>query len=139
MFGLHPKSNEPQVPVERSGTFADAPLAYSAEFRPVTGGIEVVVSIVNQGESPIGLSGVKVDCRLDQHRLGLNDLLFPHVADPNHIRLDQFEMAEGRFHLPDIGHTAEISTLVYVDYLRDGRQEREQIPLKVETRSFKKR
>ena len=111
------------------------PLRYSIDVKELgKNGYEVVVSVVNEGEDWLYVKGAEVEIEKDGTSFGRHKADFLRTDAYGIVRLGQFEIAEGRFHLgPDHDHRT-ITFRVHLDYkYGDAEEETQKISRRVET------
>ena len=123
------EDNEPThrapVTAEESGEISvevpNSPLCYTVDIRRTKDqGAEVVVSLHNTSETPIYLSGARLHYWYDDDDGGHHDLFFPEMGKKKAIKMLQYEVQEGHFHLPSMASVDNLHTRVTVDW-RDER------------------
>lgn len=116
------------------------PIRYFLEVRDLKDkGYEVVVSVVNEGEDWLHIQSVMVDITKDDEPFGRHEISFSQAdRSSGHFTLDQFEVAEGHFHVArDFSHRT-MSCQVFIDYKYGDHQETRKISRRVETQQFRK-
>jgi hypothetical protein len=103
-------------------------------------GFEVVVSVVNEGEDWLYVKGAQVEIDKDGKSFGRHPVAFLKKPGANGaIRLGQFEIAEGHFHISqDLVHDS-INFQVFIDYkFGDDSKQTQQFKRRVETKRITK-
>jgi hypothetical protein len=111
------------------------PVRYSIDVKELgKNGYEVVVSVINEGEDWLYVKGAQVEIEKDGESFGRHKADFLRTDAYGVVRLGQFEIAEGRFHLgPDHDHRT-ITFRVHLDYkYGDTEGETQKISRRVET------
>ena len=114
----------PETPAEDSSEGSvlvpDSPLCYTVDIRRTKDhGAEVVVSLHNSSESPIFLRGAVVHYWFDEADGGTHDLFFPNMPAHHPLKMLQYEVLEGHFHLPNLDNVGRLHTRVDVDWKDD--------------------
>lgn len=95
----------------------DGPLKEYLEVRDLgPHGYEVVVSLVNESEEITTIRRVTVEVLKDEVPCGRHRVVFPGQHDAEPIRLGQFEIAEGHFHLDPEQRAHELHFRVDMDW-----------------------
>ena len=95
----------------------DSPLCYTVDIhRTRDHGAEIVVSLHNTSEDPIFLYGADVHYWCDDSDGGSHPLSFPEQRERHAIKMLQYEVQAGHFHLPNLDSVGELHTRVTVDW-----------------------
>lgn len=115
------------------------PIRYFLEVKDLKDkGYEVVVSVVNEGEDWLHIRGVVVDITKDNEPFGRHDVSFPQADHSGQFSVDQFEVAEGHFHLAQDFTHQTMNVQVFIDYKYGDHQDTQKISRRVETQQFRK-
>lgn len=102
-------------------------------------GLEVVVSVVNEGEDFLFIRRVEVDISRDGQDFGRYPVSFPGDSAGGRIRLGQFEIAEGHFHLAPDPAPHRFAFEVHVDYKYGEHHDTQTLSRRVETQRLVRR
>ena len=113
----------------------DAPIRYFLEVKDLREkGYEVVVSVVNEGEDWLYVKDTQVDIQKDGRSFGRYPVFFPKGDKSGMVKLGQFEVAEGHFHIKqDVTHDM-IRFHVLIDYRYGDHHRTQTISQRVETK-----
>jgi hypothetical protein len=113
----------------------DDPIDYTLEIRDLgIRGFEIVVFIVNQGEDWLHIRRANVVITKDGQPFGRHEVSFTESDAQGMIRLGQFEIAEGRFHLaPDNNHRL-LEFHVDIDYRYGDHEDTQRLERRIETK-----
>jgi hypothetical protein len=100
-------------------------------------GMEVVLSVVNEGEDWLYVRGASVDIEKDGRSFGRHSVSFPG-GGLRPVRLAQFESTEGRFHLARDPKAKSLNFSVLLDYRYGDHLDTRRISRKVETQQLMK-
>lgn len=118
----------------------DEPIRYFLDIKDLGAkGFEVVVSVVNEGEEWLYVKGAQVEVDKDGESYGRHPVAFLKTGTNGLIRLGQFEIAEGHFHVnQDLVHRS-INFKVFIDYkFGDDSKETQKFSRRVETKRITK-
>lgn len=96
-------------------------------------GLEVVASVVNEGEEPLIIRQASVEVAKDGVAMGRHPVSFREADHQGHIQIDQFEIAEGHFHLEAIADHHLLRFAVAIDCRRGAHAETRRISRRIET------
>jgi len=123
-----------------TGRVEDLPIDYTVEIRGTNDrGAEVVVYLVNEDEPVLTATDVEVEYAVDGDWRGRHAVYFHDADHRGRVRLEQYVVAEGHFHIPDLGSAAELRTRVFLQAADDEHVERAKVSQRLETRSFRGR
>lgn len=110
------------------------PIDYTLEIRDLgPNGHEVVVFVVNEGEDWLIVRRADVVITKDGQPFGRHPISFIGTDSYGNIRLGQFEIAEGHFHLArDLDHRT-VDFTVDIDYKYGDHQQTQRLERRVET------
>lgn len=116
------------------------PVMYSLDIRDLgTKGFEVVVSIVNEGEDWLVIKQASVAIAKDGESFGRHQFSFTKVDRSGVVKLGQFEIAEGHFHLnQDLDHRS-FEFQVEIAYKYGDHDDTKRISRQVETQRITKK
>lgn len=118
----------------------DGPLKNFLEVRDLgTHGYEVVVSLVNEAEEITTIRQVTVEVLKDEVSCGRHRVVFPGQHDGEAIRLGQFEIAEGHFHLAPELQARELHFRVDMDWRCGDQDDTRRISRRISTGQFRRR
>lgn len=111
------------------------PIDYTLEIRDLGGnGHEVVVFVVNEGEDWLVVRRGDVVVTKDGQPFGRHPLSFINADTHGTVRLGQFEIAEGHFHLArDVDHRL-LDFTVDIDYKYGDHNQTQRLERRVETK-----
>lgn len=118
----------------------EEPIRYFLDIKNLgANGYEVVVSVVNEGEEWLYVRGAKVEIIKDNVSFGTHAVTFINADNKGVVRLGQFEIAKGNFHIQqDIEHNI-INFRVLLDYkFGDYKNETQKISRRIETKRITK-
>lgn len=101
-------------------------------------GLEVLLSVVNEGEEVLVIRGASVEVSRDGRTLGLHQVGFEGMGRDGVLRLQQFEIAKGRFHQAREAEPAQLRFVVHVDCRRGDMPTTGRISRRIATGSFRK-
>lgn len=102
-------------------------------------GYEVVVSLVNESEEPASIVAVEVEVHKDGVPTGRHRVTFPGRHPEDIITLNQFEIAEGHFHLAPESRAKELRFKVAIDCRVGDEDGTRQISRRIATGKFARR
>ena len=109
-------------------------IRYSLDIRDLgERGLEVVVSVVNEGEEILEIHHGVVEVVRDGVDLGRHPISFKGERAGGSVRLGQFEIAEGHFHLTGMGDQAHLHFRVHLDCRQGAAQETARISRRIDT------
>ena len=112
------------------------PVRYFLEVQDLRDkGVEVVLSVVNEGEDWLYVRGASVDIAKDGRSFGRHQVSFPG-GGVRPVRLGQFESTEGRFHLAQDPKVRNLDLNVLLDYRYGDHMDTRRITKRVETQAF---
>lgn len=106
-----------------TGRIAGEPLAYTIDLRPTRDqGLEIVVYLVNESEGELEVTGAWIVYALDRSCSQERPLAF-HLANRHgHFVLDQFQVAEGHYHIRQNVHAARrFAATIAIEFDQAGR------------------
>jgi len=111
------------------------PIDYTLEIRDLgPNGHEVVVFVVNEGEDWLVVRHADVVVTKDGKPFGRHPVSFIHPDQYGNVRLGQFEIAEGHFHLArDVDHR-QFDFTVDIDYKYGEQNKTQRLERRVETK-----
>lgn len=111
------------------------PIDYTLEIRELgANGFEVVVFVVNEGEDWLLVRRAEVVVTKDGQPFGRHPVAFINSDAHGSVRLGQFEIAEGHFHLaPDLHHQ-QLKFTVDIDYRYGDHNQTQRLERRVETK-----
>ncbi len=112
------------------------PIDYTLEIRELgPNGFEVVVFVVNEGEDWLLVKRAEVVVTKDGQPFGRHPVSFIDADVHGNVRLGQFEIAEGHFHLAPDQHQHRLLTFtVDIDYRYGDHNQTQRLERKVETK-----
>ena len=116
------------------------PISFSLEIHELgPKGYEVILSIVNEGEDWLVVKHAEIEVIKDEKSFGRHPVLL-YDADPyGMVRLGQFEIAHGHFHIsPDLDHKL-IDFKVAISYRYGDHDEMKKLSRRIETQRIKRK
>lgn len=115
------------------------PISYSLEIKNLgANGYEVIVSIVNEGEAFLLVKRSHVEIIKDSQSCGRHKLSFVEANKLGEVRLGQFEIANGHFHLDqDFDHRL-FHFKLDIDYRYDDHDNTRKISRRIDTHKITK-
>jgi hypothetical protein len=102
-------------------------------------GLEVVLRVVNEGEAPLTIFAAQVAIEMDGRSLGEHEVGFKRQTDRGGIELEQFEIAQGHFHLPPDAEHHRYRFRVTTEMRRDGHDEARRMYDEIDTRRIQRK
>ena len=111
------------------------PIDYTLEIRELgANGFEVVVFVVNEGEDWLFVRRADVVVTKDGQPFGRHSVAFINADAKGGVRLGQFEIAEGHFHLARDRDHHLLQFTVDIDYRYGDHNETQRLERRVETK-----
>lgn len=118
----------------------DDPIRYSLDIRDLgERGLEVVVTVVNEGEETVEIRRGAVEVHRDGQDLGSHAISFKGEGPGGQVRLEQFEIAEGHFHLVGVDGHAHLHFRVNLDCRHGAAVETARISRRIDTVAIRRR
>ncbi len=112
----------------------DDPIDYTLEIRDLgPRGFEVVVFVVNQGEDWLYIRRADVVITKDGQPFGRHEVSFTEHDARGFVRLGQFEIAEGHFHLAADSNHKQLDFHVDIDYRYGDHEQTQRLEKRIET------
>jgi hypothetical protein len=112
-------------------------LSHQLEIRELgVRGVEIILTVVNQGEETVYLREAWVQVQRDTVDLGTHRVSFKQAGPDMRVTLGQFEIAEGHFHLPNQEAGHRLHCRVHLDARIGDEPQTRRISRRIQTGKF---